>query len=231
MVPIEPEQPAKSLRIGITGIRPGGTPLTVTLNDCTLFSGNADAAPWYRTFPLRTCPVSTLTKSYVTIVVKSPSWVGDGDQRRRGVAVETVNLFTDDWPLEPDADRHARATISIVDGRQIPRPVGTPVPIVVVNIGTSTWLSAVDAPKKGQPVQIALRWRQARPGGTTHEQRMDLPHALYPTDRVLVDAQLVPPDALRTKGPWTVTISVIDHDGAPMPVDPAVVVDVTSDHR
>ena len=60
---------------------------------------------------------------------------------------------------------------------------------------------------------------------------MDLPHALYPTDRVLVDAQLVPPDALRTKGPWTVTISVIDHDGAPMPVDPAVVVDVTSDHR
>ncbi|MBK5298876.1 MAG: sulfatase-like hydrolase/transferase [Vicinamibacteria bacterium] len=231
VVPIEPEQPAKSLRIGITGIRPGGTPLTVTLNDCTLFSGNADAAPWYRTFPLRTCPVSPLTQPYVTIVVKSPSWVGDGDQRRRGVAVETVNLFTDDWPLEPDADRHARATISIVDGQQIPRPVGTPVPIVVANIGTSIWLSAVDAPTKGQPVQIALRWRQARPGGPTHEQRMDLPHALYPTDRLLVDTPLVPPDALRTKGPWTLTITVIDHDGAPMPVDPAVVVDVTSDHR
>ena len=73
--------------------------------------------------------------------------------------------------------------------------------IVVANLGKSTWLSATDAPLKGPPVQIALRWRQARSPGPTHEQRMDLPHTLYPTDRVLIEAPTVPPDAIAPDRP------------------------------
>ena len=61
VVPLDPERPAKSLRIGITGVGPGGTTLTVTLNDCPLFSGRVESAPWYRTFSLRVCPAAALT--------------------------------------------------------------------------------------------------------------------------------------------------------------------------
>jgi len=231
VVPLQPERPAKSLRVGITRIRSGGTPLTVTLNDCTLFSGSVDAAPWYRTFPLRTCPASALSQPYARILITSPSWVGDGDDRTRGVAVETVNLFTEDWPLGGEAKSDTRGSIGLVNNRRGSRTAGTSVSIVVANTGTSTWLSATDPPSKQQAVQIALRWRQARSGGPTHEQRVNLPHALYPTDRVLIDAPLVPPDQLRAAGPWRVTIAPIEQDGTPVPVDTALVVDVTSTRR
>ena len=45
---------------------------------------------------------------------------------------------------------------------------------------------------------------------------MDLPHTLYPTDRVLIEAPMVPPDALRLTGPWTVT----HHAGRQRHADP-----------
>ena len=141
--------------------------------------------------------------------MKSPTWVGD-DQRTRGVAVETVNLFENDWPLEPDAGREPRASVTLGGGSAgAAHLAGTPVSIVVANLGTSTWLSAADAPAEGTPVQLALRWRRAGTAGPIHEQRMDLPHTLYPTDRVLIEAKMVPPDALRLTGPWTVTISPV----------------------
>jgi hypothetical protein len=228
VVPLDPERPAKSLRIGITGVGPGGTTLAVTLNDCPLFSGRVDSAPWYRTFSLRDCPASALTQPYGTIVVKSPTWVGD-DKRARGVAVETVNLFDDDWPIGPDAGLVARASVSLLEGQAVPHLEGVPVSIVVANLGTSTWLSAADAPLKAPPVQIALRWRQAGSAGPTHEQRMDLPHALYPTDRVLIEAPMVPPDAIRQAGPWTVTITPVAN-GTPLPVEQVAAVDVTPAH-
>jgi hypothetical protein len=229
VVPLQPEQPAKSMRVGITSIRPGGTPLTVTLNDCTLFSGRVDAAPWYRTFSLRPCPATTLSQPFAKIIVSSPSWVGAGDARARGVAVETVNLFTDDWPLEDDTNRDSKGSIVLANDRLGPQSAGTPVPIVVANIGASTWLSAADPPSRRQAVQIALRWRRVRSGGPALEQRLSLPHALYPTDRVLIEAPLVPPDQVRASGPWTVTIEPIEQDGTPVPVDTALVLDVIAE--
>ncbi len=55
---------------------------------------------------------------------------------------------------------------------------------------------------------------------------MDLPHTLYPTDRVLIEAPTVPPDALRLAGPWTVTITPVAN-GTPIPVDRVAAVEVT----
>ena len=92
-------------------------------------------------------------------------------------------------------------------------------------------MSASDPPTASRPVQIALRWRKARSNGPMLEQRLDLPHAVYPTDRVLVEARLVPPDALRTSGAWTVTITPVAQDGTPVPVVQPVVVDVSAERR
>ena len=59
------------------------------------------------------------------------------------------------------------------------------------------------------------------------EQRLNLPHTLYPTDRVLVEAPLVPPAELRDEGPWTVTIAPIEPDGTLVPMESAFVIDVS----
>ena len=58
---------------------------------------------------------------------------------------------------------------------------------------------------------------------------MDLPHALYPTDRVLIEAPMVPPDAIRQTGPWIVTITPVAN-GTPLPVEHVATVDVTPAH-
>ena len=57
---------------------------------------------------------------------------------------------------------------------------------------------------------------------------MDLPHALYPTDRVLIDAPMVPPDALRCDGPMEGDDRADRADGTPIPADRNVVVDVSA---
>jgi len=226
VVPLEQDQRARSLRIGITGVGPRGTPLTVTLNDCTLFSGRVETAPWYRTFSLNTCPASTLAQPYATIVVKSPPWAGD-DRRTRGVAVETVNLFESAWPPEPAAAGQSRGSITLLERQPVAHPAGTPISIIVANSGATRWPSAADAPQEGAPVQLAIRWRRAGSTGPTHEQRMDLPRALYPADRVLIEAPMVPPDALRLTGPWTVSITPIA-GGTPIPLDREITVEVTA---
>jgi hypothetical protein len=231
VVPTEAEQPARSLRIGLTGVRAGGTQLTVTLNECTLFTGRIDTTPWYHTFSLRACPAKALAQPYATISVKSPSWVNPADQQARGVAVETVNLFADDWPLAPGPGEKARASVSLVKGQPREHVAGTPVSIVVANLGTSTWPAAEDAPAGDSQVLIALRWQRAGASGPTHEQRMDLPYTMYPTDRVLIEAPMVPPDLLRSTGPWKVTITPIASDGTPIPADRNVVVDVNAAGR
>ncbi len=225
VVPLEPDHPPKSLRIGITGIRRGGAPLTVTLNDCTLYSGSIAEAPWYRTFSLRTCPPATLAASHARIVIKSEAWT-DGDKRTVGVAVETVNLFEDDWPLAAEsAELEDRARIRVV--HEAPAyEAGTPLPIEVANIGESTWLSAADVPDDKAPVRLAIRWQRRRQGRVV-EQRLNLPHTLYPTDRVLVEAPLVPPAELRDEGPWTVTIAPVEPDGTLVPMESAFVIDVS----
>lgn len=228
VVPLDPDRLLRSLRIGLTAIRRGGTPLTVTLNDCTLFSGTVDAVPWYRTFSLRQCPEATMAQPYARIVVTSPGWTGDGDGRTRGVAVETVNLFERDWPIDGRLGGVARATVSRVEDQPAPHPAGAPLSIVVGNVGTSVWLSAADQPATGAPVEIALRWRPARRPGLAGERRLPLPHALHPTDRVLVSAPLDPPEALRAAGPWTVTVTPVDGHGADIPVEPPLVVEVSA---
>ena len=72
----------------------GGTPLTLTLNDCTLFTGRIDAAPWYHTFSLRACPARHSRAAARDDQREKPELGGSRlTSSTRGVAVETVNLF------------------------------------------------------------------------------------------------------------------------------------------
>jgi len=226
VVPLEPDRAPKSLRIGITGIRKAHAPLTLTLNDCTLYSGTVDEAPWYRTFSLKSCPPAALATAHARILIRSEAWISPDDKRRLGVAVETVNLFQDDWPITADDEREDRARIRALDTASA-YEAGKPLPIEVTNMGESTWLSASDASANAPTVQLALRWQRRRQGRVL-EQRLNLPHALYPTDRVVIDAPLVPPSEWRDDGPWTVTIAPVDSDGTPVPMESVFVIDVSA---
>jgi len=225
VVPLEPDHLPKSLRIGITAIRASGVPLTLTLNDCTLYSGTIAEAPWYKTFSLKPCPPSTLAASHARVVIKTEAWTSPDDQRRVGVAVETVNLFERDWPIAGDDALEDRARIRALANAQA-YEAGKPLPIEVTNTGDSTWLSASDASAAGAPVQLAIRWQHKRQGRVL-EQRLNLPHALYPTDRVVIEAPLVPPAELRDAGRWTVTIAPVEQDGTAVPMESVFAIDVS----
>src|SRR5690606_36577864 len=104
VVPLEAPRP-RTLRIGIALAPPGRTPLTITINDCVLFDGAIERTPWFRMFPLRDCPASTLAVGDARIEIRSAAVRSrnPSDPRQLGVAVETVNLFPEDWPPDvPD---------------------------------------------------------------------------------------------------------------------------------
>ena len=162
-----------------------------------------------------------LDKPHARIALKSPGYTPTDNPRRLGVAVETVNLFQDDWPLTDNERREARGAIRTTERLVTPREVGTPVQIEVANLGKSTWMPADNARNDRRAVQLALRWQVTDRRVHEREQRLNLPWPLYPTDRALIDAPLVPPDELRP----------VELDGTDVPIDSALVVDVIAPRR
>lgn len=216
----------RTLRVGILDTRPGGSDVTIDLNGCRVFSGQV-AAPWYRVFPLDTCPAASLATGRSRIVVRSPTWQEPATGRTLGVAIETVNLFSHDWPPPDDRAVADRASIRVVDPADLPRPAGSTIRVEVANLGGRTWLPASEAEDAGRAVSLAIRWRTPRTRDTRAEQRLPLPRALYPTDRVVIEAPLVPPDELSRDEPWEVTIAAVERDGTPVGENAHVDVPVT----
>jgi hypothetical protein len=206
------EAPPKSLRIGLLATRPGGSELSVAYNDCELFAGTV-TAPWYRVFSLAGCAARATPAETATIALRTTAWEDQQRNRTLGVGVETINLFTHDWP-PADAPSLAHAgNIRLVDP-DAPRTAGSAVNVELGNLGQRTWLPASEAPGPERAIALAIRWRVMSAKGRTAEQHMQLPRALYPMDRVVIEAPLVPPPALAASGPWEVTIAPVDHDGA-----------------
>jgi hypothetical protein len=99
---------AASVAVPLHGRRPTGvhisvargieraTPLTVTVNGCTIFEGTVSRRGWTATLPLDRCRISgdVLTIELRTIGVRPPH-----DARTLGVAVRTMTLVTSDEPL------------------------------------------------------------------------------------------------------------------------------------
>ena len=227
VVPVEPDRRPRSLRIGLADVTPSGTPLTLTLGGCTLFSGRVDQAPWYRTFSLRDCPPDTLAAPQVRLVIATPPWTAD-QQRPQGVAVETVNLFESDWPVTgSDPARYRGAIRAIGEQAGAGRTAGDPMTIEVVNTGEGVWLPPADSPGGGGVLLIALRWQRLA-GGRAYEQRLNLPHAVYPSDRAVLDAPLVPPAELRDMGPWTASLSLVTGQGSTIPLEAPFAVEVNA---
>lgn len=222
------DPPPRSLRVGILHVRPGGTPMKVAINGCTLFDGRVEEAPWHRTFALRDCPAAALAGRTARIVVSSPPWTEEGGEARTlGVAVEAVNLFEADWPPpEAGQDAESRASLRSVEQTSGTFAAGGTVRLELANLGETTWLPLRDAPAPDRAVHLAIRWRAAR--GRTREQQLQLPHAMYPKDKVLIEAPLVPPPDLPAPGPWEVTIVPVEHDGTPLSADARVVVSVAA---
>lgn len=221
------EAPPKSLRVGLLATRPGGSQLAITYNGCELFAGTV-TAPWYRVFPLAGCASGAAPAETATIGIRTTAWEEPERKRSVGVGVETVNLFAHDFPPPDEPSREHAGNIRLVDAGA-PRTAGSTVKVELGNLGQRTWLPATDAPEPARAIALAIRWRAKAAGSRTAEQRMQLPHALYPTDRVVIEAPLVPPPALASSGPWEVTIAPVEHDGALLaddmrvafPVEPA----------
>ncbi len=224
IVPVEPDRVPRSLRLVLTGAPRGGTPLTLTVNDCPLFSDTVQAT-WSRTLSLRACPPESLRPRRWEITIVTPPWKADGDPRQLGVAVESITLMADDWPVPDGSTRQVRGQLRVVGGVNAVE-AGTSIQIVANNGGDAVWLPVDESSGAGVPVQLSIRWRAADGDAPEHEQRMNIPRSIFPAERAAIQTPLLPPDALRDHGPWKVTIAPVAADGTAIPVESPLTLDV-----
>jgi hypothetical protein len=198
-----------------------GTPLTIALNGCTLYSGPIEDTPWFRTFSLRQCPGSTLQGTELRITLTSPTVQEKSPgSRKLGVAIETVNLLDDPWPPAPPDPSTTIATVEPAEPVKKPLAMGSTIDVEIANRGESVWLGPGEATNGRDRVDIVLRWRRHRGDGPAAEQRMALPHTFYPEDRTILTVPVVVPEPLRRAGPWELTIAPVFEDGRPIKVEP-----------
>jgi hypothetical protein len=201
----------KSLRIGLWAVPPGGTPLRLTLNDCVVFDGNVEDAPWYRTFALDGCRLAT-PRGTLRIAISSRTFMPGHDGRTLGLAVGTLNLFDQPWPPADAAGDSPRAALRAVDATN---PISGPVVTVALeNIGDTIWLGP-DAIANG-PAGLELTWFAA--GGTAVLARTLVPlvHTFYPGDRERIYLPTAPPRPLPGTA-WDLAIQPLDSHGRVIP--------------
>jgi arylsulfatase A-like enzyme len=216
----------KSLRVGVAIAR-AGTPLTIALNGCTLYSGPIEDAPWFRTFSLGHCPDSALQGSDLRIALTSPTvQEKPPGSRKLGVAIETINLLDDPWPPAPPDLSTTIATVEPAEPVKKPLATGSTIEVEIANRGESVWLGPGEATNGRDRVDIVLRWRRHRGDGLAAEQRMALPHTFYPEDRTILTVPVVVPEPLRSAGPWELTIAPVFEDGRPIRVEPRLTLNV-----
>jgi hypothetical protein len=218
--------PPKSLRIGLARA-PAGTPLTVAVNGCTVYSGPVDDAPWWRTFALGQCRDAVMQGTETRITLKNPAIKEKPPGRRMlGVAVETVNLFDQPWPVSSADPAKTVAMAEPVEPVKQPVAAGSTVEIELANRGESVWLGPMEGTSSRDRVDIALRWRRQHGPGQSVEQRMALPHTFYPEDREVITVPVVVPEALRNGAPLELTIAPVFQDGRPIKVEPRLTLEV-----
>jgi arylsulfatase A-like enzyme len=226
LVPRDSGTIPRSLRVGVAKAR-AGTPLTIALNGCTLYSGPVADTPWFRTFALGHCADSALQGSDLRIAFTSPT-AQEKPPRSRvlGVAIETVNLLDHPWPPAPPDPSTTIATVEPAEPVRKPLATGSTIEVEIANRGDSVWLGPGEATNTRDRVDIVLRWRRLGGDGPAAEQRMALPHTFYPEDRTILTVPVVVPEPLRRAGPWELTIAPAFEDGRPIRVEPRLTLNV-----
>jgi hypothetical protein len=222
VVPLEEGTPPRSLRVALGGPPEAGGPVRISINDCVLHDGSIDKRPWHHTFPLDSCP-SLRSAREATILIRS-GVVRGRDGGRRGVSVDSVNLFSLPWP-PPPAGKDGLAAMVDVGGPAHPAAHSQPLQVTIQNSGGAIWGRAVgDA--QIPTVALELRWRSAS-GALDRSQRLSLPGVAFPGDRVDFEVPLVPPRPVEGSGPWLLSlVPVTVDDGTEVAVEKPVTVTV-----
>jgi sulfatase-like protein len=214
IVPPTDRPPPRSMRIGLRAVPPHGTPLRLTVNECVVFDGRLETGPWFRTFSLDGCHLTT-ARAGVRVGIASRSFTrGGGDDRTLGVAVATLNLLDDPWPAAATSAGSSRATLKLVDAES---PLSAPVMTVALeNVGDTLWLG----PEARGASGLELTWRAAGHAPVLARAVVPLGHTFYPGDREramlpTVPAQRLPGDA------WDLTVQPLDGRGHPIPTEAA----------
>jgi hypothetical protein len=208
---------------------PGGRPLSIVMNGCTLFDGRVTSVPWYRVFSLTGCPAAALTGSTARIELRSPAGTdkeGKGERAEDGLGIATIDMLARDWPPPAESAADGRGAVRLVND-QAPLVRSDLVRFEVRNAGDTVWIDRPTAPDRA--IDVTLRWRPASRRGPEAEQRLALPFALYPGDKWTTDLPLVPPTDLDDDGPWRVEVGLTGMDGTRVPTDVPLILDVQPD--
>jgi Sulfatase len=230
-IPVDGAVLPNSLRVGLAKARPH-TPLTVSIDGCTLYDGPVDETPWFRTFSLAPCKGSLAMRADTRIVLKSAAAPeGAANSRLLGVAVEAVNLLAEPWPPSRPQPSTSLATVRPVTPVKTPLRAGSTLDVEIANRGKSIWLRPSDASDQKDGIDIALRWHARGSTSSGVEQRMALPRTVYPQDRTVLTVPVVVPDRLREAGAWQLTIAPVFHDGRPVKVAPLLTLAVETSQQ
>lgn len=185
------------LRFVVPGNAP--RPITVTLDGVVLHDGPLAGAQ-VLTFPLQRDQGAS---GFRTLTVRSPTFApkaaGQGsDTRELGVWVEGVRQF------DSAASRLHRASAEVAIRSRVavlgapfveplaldPQASGRPVTITIANEGNSVWPAGSDVRADEVPVVLGIVWRKSADSTVVREQRVSLPFALRPGERILMTPSL-----------------------------------------
>jgi hypothetical protein len=224
VLPLDVEPRPRSIRIGFGGPPPAGGSVRIRLDDCALFDGAIDAAPWHRTFSLDACP-ATRSAHEARLAIESATVKGE-DGHERGIGLETVNLFSAPWPPPPAAPGDLQGSLAIVGAPSVTAR-STPATVDVRNTGRGIWSDVAQGAPARASVSLALSWRRLPGGPVDTTQQLRLPHVLYPGDLARLQVPLVPPPSVDGPGPWEVTLSLAAVGGSAVAVARSPVLSVT----
>lgn len=188
------------LRLVVPGKAPG--PIRIGLDGIVLHDGPLDG---YRRLEFALGPREPAGASRelrITSATFNPKASGDStDGRDLGVWIAAVRQYDSSAPrLDRSSDNAAlRGRVTVVGGPYAPAvSVGakrTPVRVAmtVVNDGPAVWPGGDEVGEGEVAVELGLKWRRRGGSAVLFQQRVGLPFALRPRERILLAPELGPP--------------------------------------
>jgi hypothetical protein len=202
-VPPAGRAPARSLRVNLATAGPTEKDLRITANGCEVYNGKVPAARWSRIFALPDCVGDD---DETVIELRSAAHQDPASGRSLGVAVERIDLLEQSWPPPatplPESDRRSQIRFRRVfaEGERVDSD--SHLTVTIVNRGSAIWAGPRDLGREDGAVRVGVLWRRRGAGGEpVATQRVELPRALVPGDRVEFTFQLVPKSADGTRLP------------------------------
>jgi hypothetical protein len=197
LVPLDGVHIPSGIHVDLESTGPAGTDLQILVNDVEVFHRRIPPGPWSKALPLEDIQFGRNAAIEINSGTFTPGENGrSSDVRSLGVAVRDVRLL-EHYRLmsgSPLPNHGFRSEINFnllrVEGANVPR-VSLASRITVQNTSDVSWPTPADIDGFTGSVRVGIRWYDSgKPEVPLVEQRVDLPHALFPGESIEFSADI-----------------------------------------